>query len=441
MARVTTAFEAAGFSPASALRKAELLGECVRALGGRTPAHVLYVPGRVEVMGKHTDYAGGRSITAALDRGIVVAVQPRADSHCLVHACDLRQSAGFDLAADLRPPESGWNNYVLSVARRVARNFGEPLRGADIAFASDLPHAGGMSSSSALVVATYMALNCVNRFDQRPIYREEINRLEDLAGYLGTCENGQSFGKLTGDRGVGTFGGSEDHTAILCSKPGQLSMFSYNPVRMEKRIEMPQQLALVIGMTGVVAEKTAAARDRYNRISLLMSGIMEVLREAGWNKPTLAAAIGDDRNATECVARILSSSRHPQYRPAELLTRFEQFAEEHQRLAPGVVDALERRDWDGLGMAVDASQRLAESGLKNQVPETISLVRLGTSLGAVAASAFGAGFGGSVWAMVKRESADEFVTEWQDQYLSAFPERREKAKFFRAEPMGGAMEV
>ena len=432
-------FESAGFSLRSALRKAELLGDCVRVLRCQTPAYVLYVPGRLEVIGKHTDYAGGRSITCALDRGIVVAIQPRADSHCLIHACDLRESAGFDLHAELQPPASGWSNYVMSVGRRLARNFGTPLVGADIAFASDLPHAGGMSSSSALVVATYLALNWVNRFDERPAYREEIHNIHDLAGYLGACENGQSFGKLVGDRGVGTYGGSEDHTAILCSKPGQLSMYSYNPVRLERRLEMPAELALVIGVSGVVAEKTAAARERYNLIAQQMSAIMEVLRAQGWSKPTLAAAIGDDAGATQCVAQILSKSRHPFFKPAALLARFEQFAQEHQRLAPQVMDGLERRDFSGVSMAAETSQALAESNLGNQVPETIALVRSAKQLHAAAASAFGAGFGGSVWAMINRDDVEAFIAQWHEQYLATFPEHAPRAKFFTTEPMGGAM--
>ena len=441
MSNVVDQFEAAGFSPRSALRKAELLGDCVRALGCKTPAHVFYVPGRLEVLGKHTDYAGGRSITCALDRGIVVAVQPHSDSHCLMHACDLRQSVGFDLHAELQPPASGWSNYVMSLARRLSRNFGPRLYGADIAFASDLPHAGGMSSSSALVVAAYLGLNSVNRFDERPAYRQEIHHVEDLAGYLGTCENGQSFGELVGDRGVGTFGGSEDHTAILCSKPGQLSMYSYNPVRVERRLEMPPELAIIVGVSGVVAEKTAEARDRYNHIAQMMSAIMDVLRAQGWSKPTLAAAIGDDPGATQCVAQILSKSRHPLYKPAALLARFEQFAQEHQRLAPQLMDSLERRDFFGLGMAAETSQTLAETNLGNQVPETIALVRLARQLHAVAASAFGAGFGGSVWAMVNRNEVESFIAQWQQQYLKMFPQRAPQAKFFATEPMGGAMRL
>jgi len=107
----------------------------------------------------------------------------------------------------------------MTVAGRVAQNFLGALRGADIAFISDLPAAAGLSSSSALLIAIFSVFTRVNALDQRDEYRQEIDGREDLAGYLGTIENGQSFGSLAGSKGVGTFGGSQDHTAILCCGP------------------------------------------------------------------------------------------------------------------------------------------------------------------------------------------------------------------------------
>jgi galactokinase len=441
MAQVVEQFVQNGFSEGSAIAKAELLGRCQAALGGSPPPLVFYVPGRIEILGKHTDYAGGRSLTCAVDRGFVVAVRPRSDSHVLAYACDLKQKAGFELTPEIRPPAAGWENYVMTVARRVARNFGEPLRGVDFAFASDLPSAGGMSSSSALVVATYLALNAANGLNERPVYQQNISTLEDLGGYLGTCENGQNFRKLVGDKGVGTFGGSEDHTAILCSKPGQLGLYTYNPVRLERRVDWPDEAAIIVGSSGVVAEKTAAAKEKYNRVSLLMSAIMETLRAQGWDKPTLAAAIGDDREAATCVQQILAKSRHPVFRPSELLVRFEQFAAEHQRIIPAAADAMATREWTNLSRLVEKSQVLAETGLGNQVPQTIHLTRSAAKLGAIAASAFGAGFGGSVWAMVAQSEVKPFIQQWQDDYVAAFPQNAPKATFFATAPVGGAARV
>src|SRR5262249_51449130 len=150
-----------------------------------------------------------------------------------------------------------------------ARNFAATeLRGADIVFESDLPPAAGMSSSSALIVAMFLALSEVNHLSKRAEYRANMQSNEDLAGYLGTVENGQSFGTLAGDRGVGTFGGSQDHAAILCARPRALCQYSFAPVRFERNVPLPKDHVLVIASSGVIAEKTVSAREKYNSVSL-----------------------------------------------------------------------------------------------------------------------------------------------------------------------------
>ncbi len=68
------------------------------------------------------------------------------------------------------------------------------------------------------MIAVFLAAAALNDLDQTVPFRAAIGSTTDLAGYLGTVENGQTFGPLAGDKGVGTFGGSEDHTAILCCR-------------------------------------------------------------------------------------------------------------------------------------------------------------------------------------------------------------------------------
>jgi galactokinase len=88
------------------------------------------------------------------------------------------------------------------------------------------------------------------------------------------------------------------------------------------------------------------------------------------------------------------------------------------------VKALERGDLAALGEAVDRSQRAAERFLGNQVPETIELARSARALGARAASAFGGGYGGSVWALVDSSDAGAFRSAWESIYHRRFPETR-----------------
>ncbi len=89
---------------------------------------------------------------------------------------------------------------------------------------------------------------------------------------------------------------------------------------------------------------------------------------------------------------------------------------------------------DEFGLIVDKSQELADLLLQNQIPETVFLAREARNLGALAASAFGAGFGGSVWAMVAEEQIDTFPGAWSQAYSAAFPRRTEGAEFFVDSP-------
>jgi galactokinase len=72
---------------------------------------------------------------------------------------------------------------------------------------------------------------------------------------------------------------------------------------------------------------------------------------------------------------------------------------------------------------VDRSMQNAETMLHNQIPETIFLARTAREMGAIAASAFGAGFGGSVWALIRRAAASDFAARLSAEYRSAFPDR------------------
>jgi galactokinase len=124
---------------------------------------------------------------------------------------------------------------------------------------------------------------------------------------------------------------------------------------------------------------------------------------------------------------------HPptDYVTNDLLDRFDHFYTENNRIIPAALKALSMENLEAFGRSVDQSQRSAERLLKNQVPETIFLARTARELGAQAASAFGAGFGGSVWALVASEKADSFIEVWESQYRSAFPNSGQNAYFFK----------
>ncbi len=431
---------AAGLSDSASQSKAPLFARCAQALAAMGHAKIakakcLYVPGRIEVLGKHTDYAGGRSILATPERGFCLAVVPRNDGVVRMVAAATGKMEEFSFDPNLNVTIGTWANYPMTVVRRLARNFAAPLHGADIAFDSDLPPAAGMSSSSALLTASYLVLAEVNNLSARAEYKQNIRSKETLAEYLGTIENGQSFGTLTGDKGVGTFGGSEDHTAILCCQAGRLSQYSYCPVRPETAPQLPAGFAFAIGSSGVVAEKTGSAMHKYNRVSRLARLVLEAWNKStGRTDPHLAAAIQGGNGAIMQMRGILASAACDEATPDELLERFEQFYAENEEIIPTAGKALAAGDVATFGMMVDRSQDLTERQLKNQVPETVFLARTARELGAHAASAFGAGFGGSVWTIVKEADGPKMLAAWSSAYAKAFPASAKNAVFFITHP-------
>ena len=204
-----------------------------------------------------------------------------------------------------------------------------------------------MSSSSALMVGVFLALAEVNQLAARDEYWHNIGSKTDLAGYLGTIENGQSFGTLAGDRGVGTFGGSEDHTAILCAEPNHISQYAFCPVEFEKMIPMPPGYLFAIAASGVAAEKTGAASEKYNAASRLASTLVELWRrETGRDDPHLAAALGSSPDAAERLEAIVKAADEADlggFDRTALLTRLEHFMVESGEIIPAAGDALARR--------------------------------------------------------------------------------------------------
>ncbi len=436
----------AGLSQDEAAAKSALFSQAAAALrdGGATSGrlHAWFIPGRIEVLGKHTDYAGGRSLICTVERGFCLVAWPRQDN--VVRILDVVQNAQAEFAVhqELTLAPGHWSNYPKTVARRVARNFPGTLRGAEIALASDLPAAAGMSSSSALIVASFLVLARVNQLSEHEQYRRNISDAESLANYLGTVENGQSFGSLVGDRGVGTFGGSEDHTAILCSRAGQISQYGFCPARLERRIAIPRGYTFVIGSSGVVAEKTGLAMAKYNRVSRAVSAIVELAqRDMGAGYRYLADVVRRRTDEIGALRGMLSSAKHPDFDSSTLIERLEQFYIESELLIPAAGDALERAELQSFGSWVRISQHLAEVMLGNQVPQTAWLARAAREYSAEAASAFGAGFGGSVWAMVPVDRAVSFIERWTDGYRTHFPDDARRAEFFLSQPGPAAVEI
>ncbi len=421
--RISRHFEELGMPSREAASRALLLQQVengFRAAVGGEPAWRWFVPGRIEVFGKHTDYAGGRSLLAAVPRGIAVVARLRPDQ--VVRVVDVRYGVTVEIDADdATSTRWGFANYIRVVARRFAENFPGARLGADIAIGSDLPRAAGVSSSSALVVGIASALARRAELPGRPEWQRHIGNVRDLAWYLGCVENGLDFPGLPGAAGVGTHGGSEDHTAIMASRAGHVSQYRFVPVTHLGDVPMPQEWTFVIASSGIQADKAGSVLERFNRAA---NGTRALL--ALWNARSaeparsLGAVLAGD-NGAERLRSCLGPSKDGTFTTEDLYRRLVHFMREDHRVALAS-RAFASADLNALDALSAASQRDADELLGNQIPETRALAGLARQAGAFAASSFGAGFGGSVWALVPRAEAGQFSRKWVSAYQRQRPE-------------------
>src|SRR5579859_3487860 len=118
---------------------------------------IFRAPGRVNLIGEHTDYNDGFVLPAAIDLYTWIAASPRPDQQLHAFSENLNESAELDLRDSDPRPRNHWSDYVLGVALML-RKAGVPVNGADIAIHSNVPSGAGLSSSAALEVSVASAL-------------------------------------------------------------------------------------------------------------------------------------------------------------------------------------------------------------------------------------------------------------------------------------------
>jgi galactokinase len=417
--------------------KRRLLERAAHALGPQAPGAVrwIYVPGRIEVFGKHTDYAGGRTLVCAASRGFCGAFAPSPDRRVRIHDVCGNDRADFALDSSFADDLTGWKRYAATVVRRVAHNFPGTVAGVDVAFASDLPQAAGLSSSSALMVTVLTALIEASALPDQPSWRAAIRSTLDLAAFAACVENGSSYGPFEGDSGVGTAGGSEDHTAMLCGQRDALTLCRFVPPRIERAVALSRDVVFLVGVSGIHAEKTGVAREAYNDASRRARVLLDLWRrDSGREATSLAEALESTPAASErLMERAVAADVADATGRERLTARLRQFTLESTMLVPAAAEAFARSDWAGVGGLAERSHRAADEWLGNQVPETNALVATARKAGALAASAFGAGFGGSAWALAPRDEATAIRDRWRVSYAAACQHAAPCSAFFESD--------
>ena len=168
---------------------------------GGAPGAAAYAPGRIEVLGNHTDYNEGFVLSAAISSGLCAAAALRGGQKCFLAAMDLGETAEFELPVNGPLEKPHWANYLVGVAGLLAKE-GRLEEGFSLAFAGDVPRGAGLSSSAALEVAAALALG--------KIYDIRLSKIQ-MARLCQKAENEFTGAKCGLLDQISSIYGKEDH--------------------------------------------------------------------------------------------------------------------------------------------------------------------------------------------------------------------------------------
>jgi galactokinase len=324
------------------------------------PAVAAFAPGRVNLIGEHTDYNGGLALPFAIAAGVTVRAEPLAEPRVEVHAADLGEEDAFSLA-EIASAE-GWRAFARGAAAELARD-GRALCGARLQIWGDVPQGGGLSSSAALEVGLCLALLAVAGEPEG-----------DRVALARTCS------RVENDW-VGAETGLLDQLASLCSEPDHALRIDFATLTLRAvplRLPGHRLVALDSGESHALADPGSGYRARRAECAEACRQLgVGTLSEAD---PGRAAALPDplDRRA-----------RH-------VLT-------ENTRV-DAAVDALAAGEMAELGALLDASHASLRDDYEVSTDAVEAAVARLRAAGAVGARIVGGGFGGSVLGLLPERS-------------------------------------
>ncbi|MBK7876215.1 MAG: galactokinase [Planctomycetes bacterium] len=415
------------------MRPEQLLPAFAAAFPDRRPTLAVRAPGRVNLIGEHTDYNGLPVFPMAIQREVRVVLAPRDDARVrLVNVAARFAPRAFELAPAIEPYARGdWGNYAKAAAQMLVERAGI-RRGADLVVEGDVPVAAGLSSSSAFLVACTLALLAANGIALERAHAllaaNEVERADGLLAPQGITIGRTELAELCAraERFVGTQSGGMDQAICLGGRAGHALVIDFAPMRSEA-VRMPDDWRFVIADTGVKAEKSGAARDAYNARTKECRAALERVR-ASWSGAPSSWFELVERHATEELleraSRAFASSGAVRSSPGGegtgapgdvLLRRFRHVVTEGARVR-GARAAMLAGDARGFGARMDASHASLRDDYDVSCAELDELVHLAHSAGALGARLTGAGFGGCIVALVRADDAARVVSELRARY-------------------------
>ncbi len=343
-------------------------------------------PGRINLIGEHTDYNGGFVFPGAVDKGIMCEIRPNGTNTVMAYAIDMKDRVEFKVD-DPEGPRTSWARYIYGIVQEM-RKRGVDVKGFNTAFAGDVPLGAGMSSSAALESCYAFALN--DLFGDNKVSKWDMV----LAGQA-TEHNycGVNCGIM--DQFASVFGKAGCLMRLDC-RSREFEYFPFNPVGYK-----------LVLLDSVVKHELAGSpyNDRRNSCENVVmhiaakhpEGKFETLRDCTW----------------EQLEEVKEDVGEEDYRRAKFV-----LGEKDRVLA--VCDALNAGDYETVGQKMYETHYGLSKEYEVSCEELDYLNELAKENGVTGSRIMGGGFGGCTINLVKEELYDKFIADAKAKYLAKF---------------------
>jgi galactokinase len=352
---------------------------------GSKPSRFFFAPGRVNLIGEHTDYNEGYVLPMALDKGTLIAANPRRDRRVRAYSAPINQITEFELDQPVPTGVGSWTDYIGGVAWILNDRHGS-LTGADLAVASDLPIGAGLSSSAALELAAGLALASLSGL--------EIDRL--ALALIGQEAEHNYVGIKCGimDQYVAAFGRRHNALLIDCrslqSQVIPLRLDNYQIVVCDSHVK--HELA-----SSEYNQRRSECEDGVKLLQKAMPSI-QALRDVGMS----------------------DFNRHQSLLPRTVRQRCRHVVTENERTL-AAAEALKSGNLTEMGRLMTASHASLKNDYQVSCPELDLLVDSALRIeGVLGARLTGGGFGGCTVNLVHRESINLFRNRIAGEYERVF---------------------
>jgi galactokinase len=342
---------------------------------GESPTFIVRAPGRVNLIGEHTDYNDGFVLPMAIDRAMWIALRPRDDQRVVLHSLDFSKPTDFSLEGITHG--RGWEEYVRGMAKNL-QLAGYSLLGWEGVLASDIPVGAGLSSSAALEMVTAMAFSVTGNWGFEPARMAKIGR---------RTEN-EWVGANTGimDQMISA-SGRADHALLIDCR--DLST---------QQIPLPKRTVVVV-------------MDTATRHSHTDSGYNERREQCETAARFFGVSYLRDVSLENFEQRAADLDELPRRRAHHVISENERVLQAAAAMNAG--DAVQ------MGQLMDASHVSMRDDFEITNDELNIMVRLAQNQpGCFGARMTGGGFGGCAVALVEAESASNFAETVAQQYES-----------------------